>query len=55
MTNRVRSRVRVVRRVREVLTAEEAGESKYFRRDEGELVGGVEGVGLWVGEVVDGV
>ena len=38
-----------------MLAAEEAGESEYFRRYEGELVGGVEGVGLWVGEVVDGV
>ena len=35
--------------------AEEAGEGEDFGGDEGELVGGVEGVGLGVGEVVDGV
>ena len=38
-----------------MLAAEEAGQREDFGGDEGELVGGVEGVGLGVGEVVDGV
>lgn len=35
--------------------AEEVGQREDFWGDEGELVRGVEGVGLRVGEVVDGV
>ena len=35
--------------------AEEVGEGEDFWGDEGKLIGGIEGVGLRVGEVVDGV
>ena len=38
-----------------MLSAAQAGKREDFGRDEGDLVGGVEGVGLGVGEVVDGV
>ena len=41
--------------VAQLLPAEDAREREDLGRDYGELVGGVEGVGLGVGEVVDGV